>query len=41
MPLCSAVDVPDVISGRLEVAGGVIALADEDTIIDTRLKRLI
>jgi hypothetical protein len=36
-----AVDVLDIVGGGLEVAGGVVALGDEDVVIDTALQRLV
>jgi hypothetical protein len=36
-----AVDVPDVVCGGLEVAGGIVALGDEDVVVDTALQRLV
>lgn len=32
-----AVDIPDVVCGGLEVAGGVVALGYEDVVVDTAL----
>jgi hypothetical protein len=41
MALCPAIDILDIISRGLEVAGRVVALGDKDVIIHTALKRLI
>jgi hypothetical protein len=41
MTLCTAVDVFDVISSGLEVAGCVVALRDENVVVDTALQRLV
>lgn len=37
----AAVDILDVICGGLEVACGVVALGDEDIVIDTGARRLV
>ena len=37
----AAVDVLDVVGGSLEVAGGIVALGDEDVVLGTILKRLV
>jgi hypothetical protein len=37
MSLGTAVDVPDIIGSGLEMAGSVVALGDEDVVIDTAL----
>jgi hypothetical protein len=37
----AAVDVLDIISGGLEVAGGIVALGNEDVVLGTILKRLV
>lgn len=39
--LSPAVDVLHVICGGLEVAGGVVALGDEDVVINATFQRLI
>jgi hypothetical protein len=36
-----AVDVLDIVSGGLKVTGGVVALGDEDVVIDAALQRLV
>lgn len=38
---CAAVDVLDVVGGGLEVAGGVVALGDEDVVLGARLGGLV
>lgn len=35
------VDVLDVVGGGLEVAGGIVALGDEDVVLGAILKRLV
>ena len=37
MSLGTAVDVPDIIGSGLEMAGSVVALGDEDVVIDSAL----
>lgn len=37
----AAVDVLDIISGGLEVAGSIVALGDEDVVFGSILERLI
>jgi hypothetical protein len=37
----ASVDVLDVVGGGLEVAGGIVALGDEDVVLGTILKRLV
>lgn len=39
--LGSAVDVLDVVGSSLEVAGGVVALGDEDVVVDAAFQRLV
>lgn len=39
--LSPTVDVPDIVCCGLKVAGGVVALGDENIVIDAALKRLV
>lgn len=41
MALSPEVDVLDVVGGGLEVAGGIVALRDEDVVVDTALEGLV
>jgi hypothetical protein len=36
-----AIDIPDVVCSGLKVAGRVVALGDEDVVVDTALQRLV
>ena len=41
MSLSPEVNVLDIIGGGLEVASGIVALGDEDVVIDAALERLV
>jgi hypothetical protein len=41
MAFSSAIDVLDIISSCLKVTGSIVALGNEDVVVDTTLKRLI
>ncbi len=41
LPGQTAVDVPDVVGGGLEVAAGVVALGDEDLVLGAVLEGLV
>lgn len=41
MTLSSAVDVLDIISSCLKVTSSIVALGNEDAVVDTTLQRLI
>jgi hypothetical protein len=39
--LSPEVNVLDIVGGGLKVAGGIVALGDEDVVIDAALERLV
>ena len=41
MSLSPTVDISDIVCSGLEVAGSVVALGDEDVIVDAALERLV
>lgn len=41
MSLNPTVDIPDIIGRSLEVAGGVVALGDEDVVVDAALEGFV